>query len=122
LVHDCSGDKNGWLPPVSHERVGDVLLAEGKLAEALQAYRDCLAIRERLAEANPVNAGWQYGLSVSHGKLAETYLRLGQAPDANIELRKGREIMARVVDIAPGNAQWWKDLTWFDDQIARLQQ
>jgi hypothetical protein len=34
-----------------YERVGDVLVAQGKLDEALKAYRDGLAIRERLAAA-----------------------------------------------------------------------
>ena len=33
----------------SYDKVGDVLVAQGKLDEALKAYRDSLAIRERLA-------------------------------------------------------------------------
>jgi hypothetical protein len=37
-----------------------------------------------------------------------------------IELRKGLEIMVRLVGIAPSNTQSKKDLAWFDDQIARL--
>jgi hypothetical protein len=38
---------------------GGVLVAQGKLSEALQAYRTSLAITERLAKANPDNASWQ---------------------------------------------------------------
>jgi tetratricopeptide (TPR) repeat protein len=42
---------------VSYNRVGDVLVAQGNLAEALKSFRDGLAIAERLAQAVPGNAG-----------------------------------------------------------------
>jgi selenium-binding protein 1 len=45
---------------------------------------------------------------------------LGDAPEVLIGLRNGREIMLRLVGMAPSNTQWKKDLAWFDDQIARL--
>jgi hypothetical protein len=78
-------------------------------------------IRERLAKTDPGNAGWQRDLSVSYAKLASTHLKLGETPEAVIELRKGREIVARLVTITPTNAQWNKDLAWFDGQITRLE-
>jgi hypothetical protein len=55
---------------VSYERVGDVLVAQGNLPEALKSFRDGLAIRDRLAQADPGNAGWQRDLIVSCVKLA----------------------------------------------------
>jgi hypothetical protein len=54
-------------------------------------------------------------------KLASVYLRLGNAADALAALRKGRDILAALVAIAPSYAQWKKDLAWFDQQIARLE-
>jgi hypothetical protein len=51
---------------VAYVEVGNVLVAQGDLAAALQAYRDSLGIRERLAKADPGNAGWQRDLSVSY--------------------------------------------------------
>jgi hypothetical protein len=42
---------------VSYNEIGDVLVAQGNLPEALKSFRDGLAIRERLAQANPGNAG-----------------------------------------------------------------
>jgi hypothetical protein len=57
-------------PSVSYERIGDVLKAQGNLAEALKSFRDGLAIRERLAQSDPGNANWQFDLVVSHWKLA----------------------------------------------------
>jgi hypothetical protein len=50
---------------VAYNEIGDVLLAQGNLTDALKSYRDDLAIRERLAKADPTNAGWQRDLSIS---------------------------------------------------------
>jgi predicted negative regulator of RcsB-dependent stress response len=42
-----------------HDKVGDVLVAQGKLDEALKIYRDGLAITERLATLDRSNTQWQ---------------------------------------------------------------
>jgi len=47
---------------VSYNKIGDVLVAQGNLPEALKSFRDGLAIRDRLAKADPGNAGWQFDL------------------------------------------------------------
>jgi hypothetical protein len=39
--------------------------AQGDLKAPLKSYSDSLAIMERLAKADPDNAGWQRDLSVS---------------------------------------------------------
>jgi hypothetical protein len=44
--------------------------AQGDLAAALTSYQADLAIAERLAKADPGNAGWQRDLSASFTKLA----------------------------------------------------
>jgi tetratricopeptide (TPR) repeat protein len=106
---------------VSYDRVGDVLVKQGKLEEALKAYRDSLAIRERLAAADRSNTLWQRNLAVSYTKLASVHPRLGNVAEALVELRKGREIMAALVAIAPDNTQWKKDLAWFDGQIVHTE-
>ena len=49
------------------------------------------------------------------------YERQGRTADAVVELTKGRDIMAARVGVAPDNAQWKKDLAWFDGQIARIE-
>jgi len=41
------------------------------LPAALKSYRDSLAIRKRLAQADPGNEGWQRDLIVSYVKLNE---------------------------------------------------
>jgi tetratricopeptide (TPR) repeat protein len=55
---------------ISHDKIGDMLAAQGNGAEALVAYQRSLAIRERLAQQDPTNAEWQTDLVVSYWKLA----------------------------------------------------
>jgi hypothetical protein len=95
-------------------------VAQGKLDEALKAYRDGLAIRERLATADRSNTQWQRDLAISHSRLASVYERQVRIADALQELTQGRDIMAALVVITPGNSQWKSDLAWFERQIARL--
>ena len=63
-----------------YEKIGDVLVAQGNLPEALKAFRDSLAISERLAKADPGNAGWQRDLSVSHERSATCWWRRAICP------------------------------------------
>ena len=48
-------------------------------------------------------------------------MRLGDVAEALANLHKGREIIAALVAIAPGNAQWKNDLAWFNSQIAEAE-
>jgi hypothetical protein len=63
----------GWQHDlsVSFNKVGDVLVAQGNLPEALKSYRDSLAIRDRLAKSDPGNAGWQRDLAVCDERLGD---------------------------------------------------
>jgi hypothetical protein len=93
-----------------------VLRVQGKLHEALKAYRDCLATRDRLVAADRSNTQWQRDLAVSRAKLATVFDVQGRIADA----LAGIDPMAALVAIVPGNAQWEKDLAWFEEQIACL--
>src|SRR2546425_450765 len=67
---------------VSHASIGDVLMAEGDLAGARQAYRATLAIVERLAAAHPGIAVWQHNVAVSCFKLGRCCLAAGDPSGA----------------------------------------
>ena len=105
---------------MSYDRVGDVLVAQGNLTAALQAYRDGLAIAERLAQADPGNAKWQRDLAVSHAKLGLSLRRSGDVTGALAAFRHGHSLLAAIVRIAPDHAGWRRDLAWFDAAIAAL--
>ena len=99
---------------------GDVLVAQGNLPEALKAYRDGLAIRDRLAQSDPGNAGWQRDLAVSYAKLATIYRKYQDNAKALDMLRQGQTIMLRMTQLSPDNAQWKNDVVWFERQITEL--
>jgi len=94
---------------------------QGSFDEALQAYRDGLAIDEQFAAADPSNTRWQRDFAVSYANVASVYIRLGNIANALSALQKGRNVIAALVTIVPDNAQWTKDLVWFESQIARAE-
>jgi tetratricopeptide (TPR) repeat protein len=96
---------------VSYERLGDVLVAQGKLYEALQAYRDSRAIAERLAASNRSNTEWQRDLSVSYTKLGDVLVLQGMFDEALQACRDSLAIAERFVKADPGNADWQKLLS-----------
>jgi len=79
-----------------------------------------LAMRARLAQPDPGNAGWQRDLSVSYAKLAIVFRNTGKKEQALDALREGRAIMARMTSLSPDNAEWKRDLAWIDIQLAEL--
>ena len=95
-------------------------VAQGQLGEALQAYRDGLAIAERLAKSDSSNAEWQRRLSVAYAKLATAFRKTDSTADALNALRQGQAIMGKLAAASPDNAQWREDLSWFNHQIAEL--
>jgi hypothetical protein len=56
--------------------VGNVLVAQGKRGEALQAYQESLPIAERLAKLDSSNARWQNDLTRVTGQIADVKKRL----------------------------------------------
>ena len=61
--------------------LGNVLVAQGKLQDALEAYQQSLTICRTLAEQDKSNSGWQSDLSVSYEKVwrcADGARRLGR--------------------------------------------
>ena len=53
------------------ERIGQIQMAQGNLAGALQSYTDSLAIAHHLADADPSNGSWQHDLAVAYGEVAD---------------------------------------------------
>ncbi|MFZ1827399.1 MAG: hypothetical protein WAW42_01215, partial [Candidatus Competibacteraceae bacterium] len=81
---------------------------------------DGLAIRDRLAQADPGNAGWQHDLSISYSKIGAIFRKTGDRANALGVLEEGQAIMVRLTQASPDNALWKQDLTWFNEEIAEL--
>jgi hypothetical protein len=98
-----------------------VLVAQGNLPEALKSFRDSLAIADRLAKADPGNAGWQHDLAISYGRVATTEAQTGARDQALSAFRRGRDIIAMLRAASPDNPTLPNDLAWFDSQITVLE-
>src|SRR5262249_39532035 len=103
----------------SHDRVGDALIAGGRLQEALESYRQGLEIAEALAKRDPAHPGWQRDLAVSYHKIGslEAIRNPGEAREF---LERGRAIIDRLAQIASHKAQWCSDLSRFDEVLRTL--
>ena len=86
----------------------------------LKAYRAGFAIADRLAQADPGNAGWQHDLSISYSKIGAIFRKTGDRANALGVLEEGQAIMVRLTQASPDNALWKQDLTWFNEEIAEL--
>ena len=105
---------------VSFNKVGDVLVAQGNLSEALKSYRDGQAIFERLAKSDPGNAGWQRDLSVSFDNVGDVLVAQGNLPEALKSYRDSLAIAERLAKSDPGNAGWQRDLSVSFDKLAAV--
>jgi tetratricopeptide (TPR) repeat protein len=103
----------GWQRDlsVSYNKVGDVLVDQGNLPEALKSFRDGLAIAERLAQADPGNAGWQFDLGISNERIGDVQVAQCDLAAAAKSYEAKRDIISRLAQADPGNAGWQRDLS-----------
>jgi tetratricopeptide (TPR) repeat protein len=109
----------GWQRDLAvlHDRVGDVLMAQGNLPEALKSFRDALAIKDRLVRADPGNAGRQRDLSMSHEKVGGVLVAQGNLPEALKSVRDGLAIRDRLAQTDLDNDGWQRDLSMSHEMV-----
>ncbi|MFN8812753.1 MAG: tetratricopeptide repeat protein, partial [Acidobacteriota bacterium] len=95
---------------VAQNNVGKVLRDQGELGLALEAFRQSLAIRERLASADPGNATWQRDLSVAQNNVGKVLRDQGELGLALEAFRQSLAIAERLASADPSNATWQRDL------------
>ena len=105
---------------VSHDRIGNVLVAAGDREGALTAYRAGLAIREPLARRDPGNTEWQRDLSVSHGKIGDVLEAEGDREGALNSYRASLAIDNTLTRRDPGNTEWQRDLSVSHERIGNV--
>ena len=101
-----------WLRglSVSQDKIGNVLLGQGNLSDALESYRQAMAVSERLALSDPSNTGWQRDLSVSFNKIGDVLSGQGNLGDALEYYRQSMAVRKRLALSDPSNAAWQRDL------------
>ena len=116
---DADPNNAGWQRDVSvsYVKVGDVLVAQGNLPEALKSFRDSLAITERLANADPNNAEWQRDVSVSYNKVGDVLRVQGSLPEALKSYPCQLHDQRGLTEVDPDNAGWQRDLSVSYDKV-----
>jgi tetratricopeptide (TPR) repeat protein len=95
-------------------------VAQGYLTEALKSYRESLAIRERLAKADPNNAGWQRDLSLSYEKVGDVLVAQGNLTEALKSHRESLAIRERLAKADPNNASWQRELAIINERLGAV--
>ncbi len=85
----------------SHHSIGRVLHETAKRQEAMVSYRKALAIRQKLADANPGVTEFQRDLSVTHNNIGIVLAETGKPEEALTAWRKQLAIHQKLVDANP---------------------
>ena len=121
LLAGLAADKPGdvmyqWRLSVADNEVGDVLKEQGRLDEALESFREGLAIVEPLAKAAPNVAGLQRDLSVSYSRVGVALWAQGHLDEALESFRESLAIMEPLAKADPKHPSWQRDLSVFYDE------
>ena len=82
-----------------------MLIAQGRLDDALKSYLASRSIRERLAAADPDNARWQRDLSASNERLGHMLSRVGDPEGARKAYKRALQNYEKMIQLNPGDTQ-----------------
>ena len=105
---------------VSHEFVGNVLMAQGNTNGALEAYRKSLAIRENLTAQDQTNAELQRNVSVSHTCVGDVLRLQGNTNGALEAFRNSLTIRENLTAQDPNNTYWQEDLSVSHERVGHV--
>jgi tetratricopeptide (TPR) repeat protein len=106
---------------VAHEKIGNVLVAQGDLSGALERYRISLGIRDRLGQADPGNVRWQYDLGISHERMGDALMAQGKLAEALRSYESRYQLISALAEQDPGNAGWQRDLSVAQEKIGDVE-
>ncbi len=126
-AHRTYGDALARLPEAKERdravllnEIGDVLVDRGDLSGALESYRASMAIAERLAEADPNNAGWQRDLSVSYERIGDLEEARSDIVAAVAAYEKSLPIAQSLADRFPDHPQFQSDVAITNRRLTQL--
>jgi tetratricopeptide (TPR) repeat protein len=101
----------------SHDSIGVWMDQTGKRAEALQAYQKALAIRKKLADANPADTEFQFGLARSHFNIGILLMSTGKREQSLQAFQKALSIIQELAHTNPAVAEFRRLLAWTHHNI-----
>jgi serine/threonine protein kinase len=103
----------GW----GYYQLGDVLMAGGDYADALDSRQKALAIREKFSAADPQNAQASFDLAGAHVDLAEALTAKGDPVRAVEEARKGITLLTTLLTADPTNVIYSRNLAVYEEKL-----
>jgi predicted negative regulator of RcsB-dependent stress response len=103
---------------ISHENLGDVLLAQRDVAGALAAYRAEMTILEALVATDASNAIWQQDVAGCHLQLGDALVAQRDRAAARAEYEAGRAVAQRLAASDPTNAELRELATTLANKVA----
>lgn len=105
---------------VAHEKVGDRLSGLERFDEAIEAYRESLAIREGLYRTEPDNTERRRDYVAAVGKIGDRLMLSGLLDEAEPHLRESLGEHAALLALDPANALASTDLVVSQYRLARF--
>ena len=96
--------------------IGDRVLS-GRSHDATAAFREGMAISERLARQDPNNAAWQRDVMVSMTKLADVAAAAGQQAEAIAQAERAVALARTLVTLFPDNPPHARDLPVVEEML-----
>jgi class 3 adenylate cyclase/tetratricopeptide (TPR) repeat protein len=93
------------------DNLGDVLVSQGKLQDAMDAYRRAMEISKRLAEQDKSHSDWQRGLSVSYGRIGDVLVAQGKLQKALEVYQQSLKIGQTLAEQDRTKSGWQRDLS-----------
>ena len=100
--------------------LGDILVARGKLPDALKAFDEARAAMERLLSLDAGNAEWRRDLSVSYNKIGDVLAKQRKLAKALKSYRAGLAIAEGLAASDAGNVEWQRDLSVSHEKIGEV--
>jgi tetratricopeptide (TPR) repeat protein len=97
--------------------LGDVLVLQGRLQEAMDVYQQGLATAKRLTEQDKSNANWQRELVASYERVGNALVVQGKLPEALDAYEHGLNSQRTLAEQNMSNAGWQRDLSASYDNV-----
>lgn len=102
-------------------QIGQVRVAQGKLAEATVAFRESLRLAKGLSARDPASSEWLFGLGQSHFWVGYLLWQQKDRRGALGEFRAYLDISERLVARDPQNRAWMLELAYAHSNIGTIQ-
>jgi tetratricopeptide (TPR) repeat protein len=104
-----------------YDRIGWEQRLTGKAADALEAHGKAMAIMQKLADANPANAEFQFQLAILHNNIGHDLRALGKSAEALAEHGQAMAIVRKLVEANPTHIQFQMHLAGSHNNIGLVQ-